>query len=566
MTDNIEKIVQEAECVAAADEYFKARTWIMDTNDNRRIFEAGFDRAYALPSKLRAPVADERAAVDPCGYVAVKISAVDWLKDKFPALTIKAGLCERIGGRLYTITRLMRDHDAALASAPVAGESPMAKMADALREKARQEQQAYQDRRNQATEWGPMPDGTEADRPIPSAPVAHIAGDETSRYLEWAKDRSAWEMPVGTPVYYSALASAPVADERAAFAAIAKRRAAEVAAMNIADGHGRFLNAQGHQQAISALDFCVAQFSALPGSLAGGNWRDEFSRRVYEDLAAADNQDVPLEEYPARILGVLDALASAPVAGEAQLSDDDALDILSEHGDHNVEHGRIMFDKWTLRAAGEDLMQRCRAAGSTVGSQGWSGWACQYPGKLPRLYGTREIAGLNCDVENGDRVLFLSEHDTRQDIKMDFSDAYEGAREDLAIWKRRAQVAEQDLRAERETSSRLVAALNAENGPTYMGDAAPQASEAVRDAALEEAASAVEARIGVGDPGIDTQELDRETGTREYPGEGATWVCEMQELEESIRALSAQPGAQSSGNSGELIAHPKQHNDGGADA
>lgn len=171
------------------------------------------ERLRAELSKLRAPVADERHAVDPCGYVAVKRSAVDWLKDKFPALTIKAGLCERIGGRLYTITRLMRDHDAALASAPVAGESPMAKMADALREKARQEQQAYQDRRNQATEWGPMPDGTEADRPIPSAPVAHVAGDETSRYLEWAKDRSAWEMPVGTPVYYSALASAPVAGE-----------------------------------------------------------------------------------------------------------------------------------------------------------------------------------------------------------------------------------------------------------------------------------------------------------------------------------------------------------------
>lgn len=34
---------------------------------------------------------------------------------------------------------------------------------------------------------------------------------------------------------------------------------------------------------------------------------------------------------------------------------------------------------------------------------------------------------------------------------------------------------------------------------------------------------------------------DCETGTREYPGEGATWVCEMQELEESIRALSVQP-------------------------
>ncbi len=86
-----------------------------------------FDLAKAVraevQSKLRAPVADERHAVDPCGYVAVKRSAVDWLKDKFPALTIKAGLCERIGGRLYTITRLMRDHDAALASAPVAGEA-----------------------------------------------------------------------------------------------------------------------------------------------------------------------------------------------------------------------------------------------------------------------------------------------------------------------------------------------------------------------------------------------------------------------------------------------------------
>lgn len=75
-----------------------------------------YEAVHALLFKLRAPVADERAAVDPCGCVAVKVSAVDWLKDKFPALTIKAGLCERIGGRLYTITRLMRDHDAAQAS------------------------------------------------------------------------------------------------------------------------------------------------------------------------------------------------------------------------------------------------------------------------------------------------------------------------------------------------------------------------------------------------------------------------------------------------------------------
>ncbi|MCH4576208.1 hypothetical protein [Achromobacter xylosoxidans] len=58
--NNAAKAVQEAERIAAADEYFQARTWIMDTNDNRRIFEAGFDRAYALLSKLRAPVSSIR--------------------------------------------------------------------------------------------------------------------------------------------------------------------------------------------------------------------------------------------------------------------------------------------------------------------------------------------------------------------------------------------------------------------------------------------------------------------------------------------------------------------------
>ncbi len=48
------------------------------------------------------------------------------------------------------------------------------------------------------------------------------------------------------------------------------------------------------------------------------------------------------------------------------------------------------------------------------------------------------------------------------------SDAYDGAREDLSIWKRRALEAERDLRAEKETSARLVAELNAANGPTSM--------------------------------------------------------------------------------------------------
>lgn len=40
---------------------------------------------------------------------------------------------------------------------------------------------------------------------------------------------------------------------------------------------------------------------------------------------------------------------------------------------------------------------------------GWSGWATQYPGKMPKLCGAREIAELNHYPEEGQRLIFLSE-------------------------------------------------------------------------------------------------------------------------------------------------------------
>lgn len=36
-------------------------------------------------------------------YIRVKRDAVDWLKKNYPALCEKSGLCERVGGRLYTL-------------------------------------------------------------------------------------------------------------------------------------------------------------------------------------------------------------------------------------------------------------------------------------------------------------------------------------------------------------------------------------------------------------------------------------------------------------------------------
>lgn len=54
-----ERAAQEAQRNAAAESYFDARP-SLDTVEGRRIYEAGFDRAYVLLSKLRAPVSDIR--------------------------------------------------------------------------------------------------------------------------------------------------------------------------------------------------------------------------------------------------------------------------------------------------------------------------------------------------------------------------------------------------------------------------------------------------------------------------------------------------------------------------
>ena len=54
---------------------------------------------------------------------------------------------------------------------------------------------------------------------------------------------------------------------------------------------------------ITAMDEQAARAVAVPDG-----WREKFAAGVYADLAAADNQDVPLEEYPARILKVLDSI------------------------------------------------------------------------------------------------------------------------------------------------------------------------------------------------------------------------------------------------------------------
>lgn len=154
---------------------------------------------------------------------------------------------------------------------PVADESPMAKMADALREKGRQEQQAYQDRRNKATEWGPMPDGTEADS-------AHVADERELPTLPVAWGSAINDAGDGHVDLYSA---------------------------EQMQEYARAALATGERQAVAYLD------------LGAGGYMDVGTDLTDEQLAA-----LPKGRHMLAIIGTHGVngytLASAPVAGDAQ--------------------------------------------------------------------------------------------------------------------------------------------------------------------------------------------------------------------------------------------------------
>lgn len=67
-----------------------------------------------------------------------------------------------------------------------------------------------------------------------------------------------------------------------------------------------------------------------------------------------------------------------------------------------------------VRAAVAALAARQPVSAAAIGGgqpvgDGWSGWATHYPGKMPKLYGAREIAEVNHCPEEGQRLILLSE-------------------------------------------------------------------------------------------------------------------------------------------------------------
>lgn len=80
------------------------------------------------------------------------------------------------------------------------------------------------------------------------------------------------------------------------------------------------------------------------------------------------------------------------------------------------------------------------------------------------------IACLEGEIAKRDETIVNAAPVSEAKAQGEYGDAYQGAREDLAIWKRRALEAEKSLQEERIITERLGNALNEENGPAFMGE------------------------------------------------------------------------------------------------
>ncbi|MGE8691487.1 MAG: hypothetical protein ACN6PJ_30370 [Achromobacter sp.] len=238
--------------------------WIGRTGGENGVTLLMYEAHKALV-KLRAPVAEIHVGVSATGRDAT--------------ICIMQPHADGSITTIYSATHPLGDSmgRAALASAPVADESPMAKAAEALREKARQERQAYQDRR-------------EADR-VASAPVADAApeytySDDGKTVTMTNRDRA--------PSYQ---ASAPVASlpSQTRWPVLRAMSTNYTAGKHVWDA----LDAQACAKGAEEIKQLRAAISALASAPAHGDAIDISRERV--DETANDRHEV-----------------GAPVAGEAQ--------------------------------------------------------------------------------------------------------------------------------------------------------------------------------------------------------------------------------------------------------
>ena len=118
----------------------------------------------------------------------------------------------------------------------------------------------------------------------------------------------------------------------------------------------------------------------------------------------------------------------------------------------------------------------------------------------------------------------------------EYGDAYQGAREDLAIWKRRALEAEARVRQQDQIIDQMGEDLNAINGPTFMGEPVLPRQQA-REVVMPDAE--VLAYLFIGCPLPKTVRADQCALDPEYPHRFGTNLMTFDEAKSMFEEILA---------------------------
>ncbi|WP_395029746.1 hypothetical protein [Alcaligenes aquatilis] len=129
------------------------------------------------------------------------------------------------------------------------------------------------------------------------------------------------------------------------------------------------------------------------------------SAQAQPDAASIHLQDLKNEVAQNKELRQQISLLEEHARGECWRWQGDGTDDLSTMGNRMG----VLIYACDLRALLAAQQPVSGADGVQYQGEPWRGWACQYPGKMPRLYGAKEIAAANHHPEEGDRLIFLSE-------------------------------------------------------------------------------------------------------------------------------------------------------------
>lgn len=123
--------------------------------------------------------------------------------------------------------------------------------------------------------------------------------------------------------------------------------------------------------------------------------------------------EAPVDGARSRPLVFLDAAPVAAQAVDVSANIQRIIDLASNALPADIPKALrlIVGECWKIQEAIAAQAQQPVSGADGLRDQGkpWSGWACQYPGKLPRLYGDKAIAELNHHPEEGDRLFQLAE-------------------------------------------------------------------------------------------------------------------------------------------------------------